>query len=141
MARFNEEDSAAVERMFKDAPRCFAEGEFKTWAGLYAEDAILQPQNAPTVVGRGDIEAFLCSLPFEEMTWSDVQVSGEGNMAYGTSTYWLRFSAEAGGIEDSGKQLVVFRRSPDEKEWKVVAVSFNSDLPLHTPTAATDSAT
>jgi hypothetical protein len=59
-------------------------------------------------------------------TFSNVQVWGEGNLAYGTSSYTLTLQ---GAPPDNGKQLAVFRRGANG-EWQVVAVSFNSDLPL-----------
>ena len=55
----------------------------------------------------------------------DVQVSGEGNLAYGTSAVGMKVK---GARADTAKQLVVFRRSLAGR-WEIVAVSVNSDLP------------
>lgn len=126
MNQLTAKDSATLAGVFDTALRCCSEGDFEAWAQLYAEDGILQPPNAPTVTGRPDLEAFLGSLPISSMTWSNVQVRGEGNIAYGTSSYWLKLNDQS---EDTGKQLIVFQRIAVGAKWKVVAVSFNSDLP------------
>ena len=67
------------------------------------------------------------------LSFADVQVSGEGNMAYGSSSYVLKLKDLPA---DTGKQLVVFRRGADGK-WKVAAASYSSDLPIPTPPPAT----
>jgi hypothetical protein len=63
--------------------------------------------------------------PIESLSFSDIQVTGEGNMAYGSSSYALKLK---GMPLDHGKQLGVFRRTPGGV-WEIQAVSFNSDLP------------
>lgn len=66
------------------------------------------------------------------MAFSSVSVSGEGNPAYGTSAYALKLKDVP---MDTGKQLVVFRRSADGT-WGVQAASFSSDRAPAAPAPA-----
>ena len=129
-AGFTEQDIATVRGMFDAAVRSSLAEDYATWAAQFSEDAFLQPPNAPTVKGREDIQAWREAFPaLEELTFSNVQVWGEGNLAYGTSDYALKLKD---GPRDSGKQLVVFRRAQGG-QWQVVGGSFSSDLPVPGP--------
>ena len=103
-----------------------------TWSAGVSEDAILQPPNAPTVSGRAALEAWGRAFPpIESLTWPDVQVHGEGNLAYATTDYELQFK---GLPPNRGKQLAVYRRTTDGT-WQVLAASFSSDLAVPPPAA------
>jgi ketosteroid isomerase-like protein len=123
---FTQQDQATLRQMFETTTRSINAGDWSTWAALYADDGLLQPPNAPTIRGRPNILAWGQAYPpIESLTFSKVEIRGEGNMAYGTSGYTLKLKDST---SDTGKQLVVFRRATDNK-WKVVAASFSSDLP------------
>ena len=125
-AQFTAEDEAALRGMVEATARDFGAGDMETWAQQYANDAVFQPPNAPMVVGQADILAWGQAFPpLENLTFSNITVSGEGNIGYGTSSYDMAFNDKA---TDQGKQLVVFRRPPGGA-WAIVAVSFNSDRP------------
>jgi ketosteroid isomerase-like protein len=116
--------------MFDDGLEYMKAREFGSWSANFAEDAVLMPPNGPTVTGPAALEAWAESMPgWETATWPNVKIWGEGNVAYGSSDWTLKLE---GMPEDRGKQLAVFRRK-DGGEWKVVAVSYNSDLPLQVP--------
>lgn len=124
-AAFSAQDESAVRAIADSAVRHQLAGDWAAWAALYSEDGILQPPNAPAVRGRPALLAWAKALPpVENAAFSNVQVWGDGNLAYGTSGY--RFSLK-GLPPDTGKQLWVCRRAADGK-WEVVVVSFNSDL-------------
>jgi ketosteroid isomerase-like protein len=126
-APFTAQDQAALRGMFHAAIRMINAGDWPAWAAQYAEVGLLQPPNAPTVRGRPDLlEWGRAFPPIDEITFSGVEVHGEGSMAWATSGYTLRVK---GQTPDKGKQLVVFRRAPDGG-WKILAASFNSDLPI-----------
>lgn len=126
-APFTAQDQAALRGMFVATIPMINAGDWPAWAAQYAEDGLLQPPNAPTVRGRPDLEEWGRAFPkIEELTFSGVEVRGEGSLAWGTSRYTLRVKGQA---PDTGKQLVVFRRAADGV-WKIVAASFNSDLPV-----------
>jgi ketosteroid isomerase-like protein len=120
------EDVATLEQMFDTVVRLIRAGDWASWAALYAEDAVLHPPNGPAVRGRAALQQWGEAFPpLEAIDFSNVQVSGEGSLAYGTSGYALTIKGQP---PDTGKQLGVFRRGTGG--WEVVAVSFNSDLPL-----------
>ena len=125
-AQFTAEDETTLRGMVEATARDFGTGDMETWAQQYANDAVFQPPNAPMVVGQANILAWGQAFPpLENLTFSNITVSGEGNIGYGTSSYDMAFTDNA---TDQGKQLVVFRRPPGGA-WAIVAVSFNSDRP------------
>ena len=125
--QFTAEDEATLRGMVEATARDFGAGNMETWAQQYANDAVFQPPNAPMVVGQANILALGQAFPpLENLTFSNIMVSGEGNIGYGTSSYEMEFTDMA---TDQGKQLVVFRRPPGGT-WAIVAVSFNSDRPV-----------
>ena len=122
----SKEDVATLEGTFGAVVRLVRASDWAGWAALFAEDAVFHPPNGPAVRGRAAIREWGDAFPpLEAFDFSNVEVSGEGNVAYGTSGYSLTVK---GLPLDNGKQLVVFRRGTSS--WQVVAVSFNSDLPL-----------
>lgn len=128
-ATFTAQDEATLRGLFEATVRYIKAGDYASWARLYAEDGFLQPANGRAVQGHQNLVAWARSFPqIEEFAHQNVRVWGEGNLAYGTSGYTMKFK---GLPHDLGKQLVVFRRGADGA-WKVVAASINSDLPVAT---------
>ena len=128
--QFTAQDEAAVRAQFDAALKDIQAGNWDAWANVFAEDGVLQPPNAPTVRGRAAILAWGHAFPpIESVTWPNVQVHGDGNLAWGTTDWTLTVK---GMPPDHGKQLSVLRRSADGK-WLVVAVGFSSDVPLPAP--------
>ncbi len=120
------QDAETLRGIFDTTVSTVLAGDWAGWAGQYSEDAVLQPPNAPSVSGRAAIQAWGEAFPaLEDMSFSNVQVMGQGDMAYGMSGYVMTFEDAP---TDTGKQLAVFRRTPSGG-WEVVAVSFSSDLP------------
>jgi ketosteroid isomerase-like protein len=118
--------------MFDSTVSYFRAKNFTGWAALYSDDGLIMPPNAGTVRGRAALTAWANAFPpIEQVSFSNVQVAGEGNMAYGTSGFVLKLH---GLPADSGKQLVIFRRTAAGR-WEAVAGAFNSDLPLPTAPA------
>ena len=123
------EDVATLESTFSTAARLVVAGDWAGWAELFAEDAVIHPPNGPAVHGRENIRRFGEAFPpIKAFTRSNVSVSGEGNLAYGTCSYTLTVN---GLPADNGKELVVFCRGANG--WQAVAASFNSDLPQAAP--------
>ena len=123
--QFTEQDQAAVRRLFDACTGYINTGDWAGWAGIYAEDGFLQPPNAPTVQGRAQLQAWGETFPaIRRLAFSDLEIWGEGNIAYGTSRYTLELEDLP---TDTGKRLLVYRRGTDVR-WSVVACSFSSDL-------------
>jgi ketosteroid isomerase-like protein len=131
---FTAEDESTVRAMFDSTVANIRAGDWTTWSRQFAEDAVLQPPNAKPVTGRAAILAWGRAFPpVEEFSFSDVQVSGDGNLAYGTSNFVLKVQ---GAPADSGKQLVVFRRSA-AGSWEIPAGGFSSNLAAPAPAPGT----
>lgn len=124
-AEFTAEDESRVRAMFDSTVANIRANNWTAWSRGFAEDAVLQPPNARAVTGRAAILAWGETLPaVEEISFSDVEVVGEGNMAYGMSAYVLKLKDAPA---DTGKQLVVFRRAAGGS-WEIPAVAFSSNL-------------
>jgi uncharacterized protein (TIGR02246 family) len=106
----------------------------------YAEDATWLAPNAPIAEGREAIRAGwakMISSPGFDIDWqmNKLEVSRGGNLAYALYTYQLTTQGPDGKpITDHGKDLSVWKKEQDGN-WKIVADSFNSDLPVMTRVA------
>src|ERR1700680_1696289 len=101
----------------------------------YADDASWLPPHAPIVQGKEAIRsawAQLLTIPGLTIDWqiTKVEVSRAGDMAYTLYKYEMTMGAPNGApIQDSGKDMAVWKKQADGT-WKMVADTFNSDLPL-----------
>ena len=126
-----DQDTQALRAVFDSTVSRVKAKNWAAWASEYATDAVLHPPNAPRVTGRTALQAWGEAFPpIADLSFGDIMVSGEGNLGYGTSSYVLTIEGQPA---DTGKQLVVFRRTAGGP-WEVVAASFNSDRAL--PAAA-----
>jgi uncharacterized protein (TIGR02246 family) len=101
-------------------------GDAKTAAAVFAEDGTdLQPGAAP-VRGRAAIEAYYrglfatCNFAKFELTETESRIAGDVGFLTGTTRV-----AVAGAPEETGKYLVVLKRSGDA--WKVAYAMHNED--------------
>ena len=101
----------------------------------YADDASWLPPHAPLVRGKEAIRSawtqFL-GTPGLKIEWqiTKIDISRAGDMAYALYKYQMTMSAPNGApIVDRGKDMAVWVKQSDGK-WKMVADSFNSDVPL-----------
>jgi uncharacterized protein (TIGR02246 family) len=106
----------------------------------YADDASWLPPHAPIVKGKEAIRsawAQLLSSPGLKIDWqiTKVDVSRAGDMAYTLYKYEMTVGApNAAPVQDSGKDMAVWKKQSDGT-WKIVADTFNSDLPLPSGTS------
>lgn len=109
--------------------------DWKTVAGFYLDDAVLNPPNEPAVKGRAAIQAWFEKFPpFTDFKCTDVKVEGRGDLAYVLGTYTMTIAppGASGPVKDSGKYVDVRRRQRDGR-WLIVVDIFNSDLPAAPP--------
>ncbi len=122
----SKEDIATVEGMFHTILRLVRAGDWAGDAALWAEEGVVHPPNGPAVRGRSAIQQWHENFPpIEAIDFSNLQVAGEGNVAYATYGYILKIK---GMPPDTGKALVVLRRGASG--WEFVAASYNSVLPV-----------
>ena len=127
-----DQDLAELHGLFDSTLARLRAGNLEAWSQAFSFEAVFYAPNTPPLIGRPAILAWGQRLPpVESIGFSDVQIDGAGRLAFGTSAYHLKLKDLP---VDSGKQLVVFLRDPDA--WRVIAGSFNSDLPLPQPAAA-----
>ena len=106
----------------------------------YADDASWLPPHAPIIKGKDAIRsawAQLLSSPGFKIDWqiTQVDVSRAGDMAYTLYKYEMTMGTSNGApIQDSGKDMAVWKKQSDGT-WKIVADTFNSDLPLPSGTS------
>ena len=100
----------------------------------YAEDAVWLPPNAPGVQGKRAIRAGwaqLLAIPGLSIDWhiERVDISRSGDLAYTYYKYLMTIPGQDGkAIADHGKDLAIWKKQGDGS-WKMVADTFNSDLP------------
>src|ERR1700681_4800606 len=101
----------------------------------YADDASWLPPHAPIVQGKEAIRsawAQLLNTPGLNMDWqiTKIDVSAAGDMAYTLYKYEMTMSGPNGEpIHDNGKDMAVWMKQSGGT-WKIVADTFNSDMPL-----------
>ncbi len=110
--------------------------DFAAVAGLYLEDAVLNPPNQPPVKGRAAVRTFLESFPpVREFKATRDQVDGRGDLAFVYGTYSMTVAPEgAPEIKDAGKYVEIWRKQADGR-WLIAVDIFNSDLPAAPPPA------
>jgi uncharacterized protein (TIGR02246 family) len=131
-------DVAAI----RDSTNVFAKAalakDFATVAGLYTEDAVVNPPMAPAVKGRAAIRAWLEKFPpLTEFKPSIVKVEGRGDLAYvlGNMSMTMTPAGAPAPVKDSGKYVEIRRKQADGK-WLIAVDIFNSDAPPAPPLPA-----
>lgn len=131
-------DTAAVRQAIDDAVAGWESaalaGDAAGLAALYAEDAVLQPPNAPNAVGRAAIQAALAEMfaatPFTaiDIVTDGSEVSESGDIAWAHGSYTSTNTVNGAPYEDTGKWLSVYENY--DGQWLHVADTWNSDTPL-----------
>lgn len=104
---------------------------------FYAEDAIVQPANAPQIRGREAIvesyRQFFEGSQLKEFSGkgAHLTVSQGGDLAYEYGVNRTVLAGPEGDLLDVGKYLLVWKKI--DGEWLVVALAFSSDAPTPAP--------
>ena len=104
-------------------------------AGLYVDDAVLNPANNPGVKGRAAIKAWFENFPpLTSFKATNVKVDGQGDLAYVLGVYSMTIAPPGAPapINDTGKYVEIRRKQPDGK-WLIAVDMFSSDLPAPSP--------
>lgn len=126
----SEKDIYEIKNLLKSSIQKLKDGDFSTWLTWWMKDAYIMPPNHPRVEGHDALLKFIRTFPkVREMSHSDVRIEGREDFAVVTTTLSMRLlSADGKSIEDTGNQMVFFRKQSDGK-WLAQAVIFNSDRP------------
>ncbi len=126
-------DMAQVRQTVEAADAKFSEafnaGDAAALAAMYTEDAIVMPPNHESVQGTNAIEQVFSgfiSMGATNLTLTADDVMGAGDLVIETGKYSL---ALPGGLQDSGKYLVVWKKAADGS-WKPHRDIWNSSMPL-----------
>jgi uncharacterized protein (TIGR02246 family) len=119
----------AVEASNAKFCEAFNAGDAAALAAMYTEDAIVMPPNQEMAQGTNALQQtfggfFSMGAANLALTTSDVM--GSGDLVVETGKYNI---ALPGGIQDSGKYLVVWKKAADGS-WKLHRDIWNSSLPL-----------
>ena len=121
---FSKEDAATIDGLFRTLFRLVRAGDWAGDAALWAEAGVVHSPNGPAIRGRSAIREWHERFPpIEGINFSNLQVFGEGNVAYATYGYSLKITDLPA---DTGKALAVVRRGASG--WEFVVASYNSDL-------------
>jgi len=113
----------------------YANADAAAVALIYATDAVLMPDNAPTVKGRTDIEAAMAASftgPQISLTLNSWSIERKGNTAYELGDWVIEIKPEgAEPMMDNGDYVVVWQRQ-ENGEWLMQVDIYNSNnLPSH----------
>lgn len=128
-------DVTKINQVTETAVKAALAKDWATMAGLYLDDAVVDPPNEPAVKGRAAIQAWLEKFPpITEFKAGNVKVEGRGDLAYALGTYTMTIvpPGTPGPVVDSGKYVEILRKQPDG-QWLIAVDIFNSDLPMAPP--------
>ena len=107
----------------------------------YAEDGSWLPPNAPIVNGKPAIRTGWLKLigsPGFNIDWQidKLEVGRAGDFAYTIYTYQLALASPNGKpMTDHGKDMAIWKKQSDGS-WKMIADTFNTNLPSVSPASA-----
>jgi len=136
VAPLTEDDIGALNALRTAYIEAVLAGDCDAANALYAENAVVLPQDQPTVEGRAAIKA-TCEADeatFQNFTLTPLEVDGYGDLAFDRGTWSETIVTE--DMEEplmlSGKYLTILRKQADGS-WLVTVDIWNSDAPLPQP--------
>ena len=129
----NQADLQAIDRVREAHVDALNHGDVDAWAGVFSEDVVQMPPNAPANVGRAAIRAWSHAFmdPFRaEFALQVDEVQLAGDWAFERGAYRIRVTPKAGGekIRSPGNAMHEFRKQRDGS-WKYRALIWNYDQP------------
>ena len=137
-AGLSDTDKAALKDKAQAVMKTINGRDFAGWAKDFTDDAEWLPPNAPMVKSRAAIEKYVAAGPtMSALTLTQVDVQGQGNLAYVRGDYTLNIAVPGAPapVSDKGKYLEIWRKQADGT-WKSSTVIFNSDNPVPAPAPA-----
>jgi ketosteroid isomerase-like protein len=131
---FTREDAEAIRKSTATLAAAFNEKAVDAIVGLYDDNSVFMPPNAPMLRGREPLKSFYSELftrGASDFKMDVETVAGHGPLGYESGTYSM--SLKNGG-RDRGKYLRVLRKMNDT--WRVEYTIWSSDLPRPAGAAA-----
>ena len=124
-AAFSKADSDAIKKSTADLASSINDKNVEQILGLYAENSVFMPPNAPLLRGREPLKSFYTDFVTKvtDIRLEPVDVAGHGPIAYQSGTYTMNL----GSTRDRGKYLFVLRNAGGK--WRLEYTSWSSDLP------------
>jgi uncharacterized protein (TIGR02246 family) len=125
------DDLDALRQVATEWRSAWLAGDTDAIMALYADEAVLMPQDQPPVVGREAIrslyDAVLPRFDFRSHT-TVMEVDAAGDLGYIWSSYALTATPKAGGrpVKSAGKSVFIVRRQAGGA-WKITRLIDNSD--------------
>jgi uncharacterized protein (TIGR02246 family) len=120
----------AVEGVVKRWHDSLLAKDWNTFAGLYAEDAVLMPPNALLLAGNRAIAAWFANpgVTLLSFTYAPVAVEVDAVLAAVRSVYSMTFTVPGTAVPltESGKGVLVLRRGEDG-DWRIAIDIWNAD--------------
>ena len=128
---FTTQDADVIRQRSQQLATGFNAKEMDVILGLYAENSVFMPPNAPVLRGREPLREFYQDLMGRatNLRLETEDIAGHGPLAYETGTYSLVY--EDGAIRDRGKYVFIWRKTNDT--WRTEKTIWSSDLPPQTP--------
>jgi ketosteroid isomerase-like protein len=122
---FGKADADAIRKSTADLASSINEKNVEQILGLYAENSVFMPPNAPLLRGREPLKSFYTDFVAKvtDIKLESVDVAGHGPIAYESGTYTMNL----GSTRDRGKYLFVLRNTGGK--WRMEYTSWSSDLP------------
>jgi uncharacterized protein (TIGR02246 family) len=130
----NTPEAQAIDRVREAHIAAMNAGNVDAFVGVFSEDAVQMPPNAPANAGKAAIRAWIGGFltPFNvqfALEVEEVQVAGD--WAFERGRYQLRATPKAGGdgFSDAGKYITIYQKQPDNT-WLAARDIWNSDHPV-----------
>ncbi len=122
---FGKTDADAIRKATTDLADGINSKNVEQILGLYTDNSVFMPPNAPLLRGREPLKSFYADLVtrVSDVKLEPGDIAGHGPIAYEAGSYTMN----VGTNRDRGKFLFVLRKMG--ANWKMEYTSWSSDLP------------
>jgi uncharacterized protein (TIGR02246 family) len=126
----NEKEMAAVKAVSATFKNACESSNWDALAANYSKDAVLMPPGMEPIKGREAIQAHFAAFPpATEVMMEDVEISGEGGMAYVMGRYALTITPEGGEPMTMTGQYLDIRKRQADGTWVIVRDMYSANEP------------
>jgi ketosteroid isomerase-like protein len=126
---FTRADADAIRKVDADFVAAFNAKEADKILGMYTDNSVFMPPNAPTLRGTQPLKSFFGDMfarGATDLRMDPTDIAGHGPIAYQSGSY----SLTTGTTRDRGKFLFVMRKMAGN--WRLEYTMWSSDLPQPT---------